>query len=102
MAGIPPIPGRVGTIRSPDTRQAPPEFLGAISETPTSITETYRAPARFTPVSNAELASPPDGRLAALARFSRVEWVQPVVADQYGERSPAAACVGLGVARWTQ
>ena len=61
VAGVPPIPGRVGTIRSPDTRQAPPEFLGAISETPTSITETYRAPARFTPVSDAELASPPDG-----------------------------------------
>ena len=61
VAGIPPIPGRVGTIRSPDTRQAPPEFLGAISETPTGITETYRAPERFTPVSDAELASPPDG-----------------------------------------
>ena len=61
VAGIPPIPGRVGTIRSPDTRQAPPEFLGAISETPTGITETYRAPEGYTPVSNAELASPPDG-----------------------------------------
>ena len=61
VAGIPPIPGRVGTIRSPDTRQAPPEFLGRISETLTSITETYRAPEGFTPVSDAELASPPDG-----------------------------------------
>ena len=61
VAGIPPIPGRVGTIRSPETVQAAPEFLGAISETVTSITETYRAPERFTPVSDAELASPPDG-----------------------------------------
>ena len=60
-AGIPPIPGRVGTIRSPEGVQAPPEFLGAITETLTSITETYRAPERFTPVSDAELASPPDG-----------------------------------------
>ena len=60
-AGIPPIPGRVGTIRSPEGVQAPPEFLGTITETPTSITETYRAPERFTPVSDAELASPPDG-----------------------------------------
>ena len=61
VAGIPPIPGRVGTIRSPETVQAPPEFLGAISETPTGITETYRAPEGYTPVSNADLASPPDG-----------------------------------------
>ena len=61
LAGIPPIPGRVGTIHSPEAVQAPPEFLGSISETPTSITETFRAPERFTPVSNDELASPPDG-----------------------------------------
>jgi len=61
VAGIPPIPGRVGTIFSPEAVQAPPEFLGAISETPTGITETYRARERFTPVSNAELVSPPDG-----------------------------------------
>ena len=61
VAGIPPIPGRVGTIRSPDTRQAPPEFLGSISETATSITETFRAPRQFVPVSNADLVSPPDG-----------------------------------------
>ena len=61
VVGITPIPGRVGTIRSPETRQAPPEFLGAISETPTGVTETYRAAEGFTPVSSAELASPPDG-----------------------------------------
>ena len=61
VVGIPPIPGRVGTIRSPEGIQAPPEFLGAITETLTSITETYREPERFTPVSDAELASPPDG-----------------------------------------
>ena len=61
VAGIPPIPGRLGTVRSPETVQAPPEFLGAISETPTGITETYRAVQGYTPVSDAELASPPDG-----------------------------------------
>ena len=66
VAGVPPIPGRVGTIRSPDTRQAPPEFLGAISETPTSITETYRAPARFTPVSERRIGLASRWRLGCI------------------------------------
>ena len=61
VAGIPPIPGRLGTVRSPEGVQAPPESLGALSETLTSITETYRAPERFAPVSDADLVSPPDG-----------------------------------------
>ena len=61
VAGIPPIPGRLGTVRSPDTRQAAPEFLGEISETTSSITETFQAAESYSPVSDAELASPPDG-----------------------------------------
>ena len=61
VAGLPPIPGRLGTVRSPEGVQAPPVSLGALSETPTSVTETYRAPRRFTPVSEADLVSPPDG-----------------------------------------
>jgi alcohol dehydrogenase (cytochrome c) len=58
---VTPIPGRVGTVRSPQTLQAPPEFLGTISETAMGVTETFRAPERYTPVSGADLASPPDG-----------------------------------------
>ena len=61
VAGIPPIPGRIGTVRSPDTRQVAPEFLGELSETATSITETFRAAESYTPVTDAELASPPAG-----------------------------------------
>jgi alcohol dehydrogenase (cytochrome c) len=60
-SGIPPVPGRVGTVRSPGTVQRSPEFLGSVSETATSITETFRAVERFTPVSEAELADPPVG-----------------------------------------
>ena len=61
VAEIPPVPGRLGTIRSPDTVQAPPEFRGDASETATSITETLRVAEWLTPVSEAELVSPPDG-----------------------------------------
>ena len=61
VAGVPPVPGRIGTIRSPDTIQTLPEFRGETSETTTSITRTYRAAEWLTPVSEAELVSPPDG-----------------------------------------
>ena len=60
-SGAPPVPGRAGTIRSPDTRQAPPESLGEITETATSVTETFRAADSYDAVSDAELASPPPG-----------------------------------------
>ncbi len=60
-SGTPPVPGRAGTIRSPDTRQAPPEFLGEITETETSVTETFRAADGYDAVSDADLASPPPG-----------------------------------------
>ena len=61
LAGVPPIPGRAGTIRSTDSVQAPPEFLGEVSETDTGITQTYRAIDSYTPVSEAELRNPPAG-----------------------------------------
>ena len=61
VAGVPPVPGRIGTIRSPDTIQAQPESRGELSETTTSITETFRAAEWLTAVSDAELVSPPDG-----------------------------------------
>ena len=59
--GIPPVPGRAGTGPSPDTVQAAPEFLGEVSETATGITQTYRRVEQYTPVSEAELRSPPEG-----------------------------------------
>ena len=61
VAGVPPVPGRIGTIRSPDTIQAQPESRGVLSETTTSITETFQAAEWLTPVSETELVSPPDG-----------------------------------------
>lgn len=61
VGGTPPIPGRLGTIPSPDSRQAPPEFRGSVSETETSLTETYRRIESFQPVTDAELANPPEG-----------------------------------------
>ena len=61
VGGEPPVPGRTGRIRSPETRQVAPEFLGDLSETATSITETFRAVESYDPVSDAELASPPPG-----------------------------------------
>ena len=61
VAGLPPIPGRSGRIRSPDTIQAPPEFLGDVSENATGITQTYRAVDSYTPVSEADLRAPPVG-----------------------------------------
>ena len=61
VAGVPPVPGRLGSIRSPDSIQSPPESRGAVSETETSLTETFRAADWLTPVSEAELVTPPDG-----------------------------------------
>ena len=61
VAGVPPVPGRIGTTRSRDSVQSPPEFRGNVSETTTSMTETFRAAEWLTPVTEAELVSPPDG-----------------------------------------
>ena len=61
VAGVPPVPGRIGTIRSPDTIQAQPTFRGEVSETTTSVTETFQSADWLTPVSEADLVSPPDG-----------------------------------------
>ena len=59
--GTPPVPGRLGTVRSPATVQGPPTSLGRVSETPTGVSETFREISAFMPVSDAELASPPPG-----------------------------------------
>jgi len=61
VAGIPPIPGRLGTAPSPDSRTEPPRFRGAISETEWSTTETFRALRSFQAVTDADLANPPEG-----------------------------------------
>ena len=61
VAGVPPVPGRIGTTRSRDSVQSPPEFRGNVSETTTSMTETFQAAEWLTPVTEAELVSPPDG-----------------------------------------
>ncbi|MGE4055764.1 MAG: PQQ-binding-like beta-propeller repeat protein, partial [Vicinamibacterales bacterium] len=63
-AAVYPIPGRVGTSPSPDSVRAmsagmAPAGGGALTETPTAITWTYRSVPRFTPPSDAELADPP-------------------------------------------
>jgi alcohol dehydrogenase (cytochrome c) len=59
--GVPPVPGRVGTARSPEGVMRPPASLGTLVETPTSVTEIFRPAPSYTPVSAAELASPPAG-----------------------------------------
>ena len=41
ISGIPPVPGRIGTVPSPDSVQSPPEIRGEVSETTTSLTETF-------------------------------------------------------------
>lgn len=56
----PPVPGRAGTGPSAEGRDAIVESAD-VNETPTGVTRTYRPPERFTPVSDAELAHPPDG-----------------------------------------
>ena len=57
---IVPVPGRPGTGPSPHGVNRPPEVVGTRQLTPTSITETFRSVERFTPVSDADLVSPPD------------------------------------------
>ena len=56
-----PVPGRVGNTRSPDTLQEWPTTAGAVYETPSARSETFRTADRFTPVSDAVLQSPPAG-----------------------------------------
>ena len=58
VGGTPPIPGRVGTINSPNSVMRPPEFLGDISETPTSTTETFQPRESFAYVSDEDLIAP--------------------------------------------
>ena len=61
IAEIRPVPGRAGTVRSPETVQAAPEFLGEVSETATSVTETFQAVESYAAVSDTELSAPPEG-----------------------------------------
>lgn len=58
-----PEPGRPGNTPTPGGRGfgAPPPPVGQVTETPTSVTVTYRPIENLTPVSDAELASPPAG-----------------------------------------
>jgi len=56
---VPPAPGRPGTGPSSETRMRPPTSVGSVSETPTSVTSTYRAVEGFRPVTDAALANPP-------------------------------------------
>ena len=57
----PPTPGRPGTGPSPHGIDRPPQVLGHVHETPTSITKTYRPIKGFAPTPAAELAKPPEG-----------------------------------------
>lgn len=59
--GVPPVPGRPGTMPSPESVARPPVTLGTLVETPTSETEIFRGVPSYDPVSNADLASPPPG-----------------------------------------
>ena len=52
-----PVPGRPGNTPSPDAIT----FQPSVSETPTGRTVTFQRADRFTPASDAELLSPPDG-----------------------------------------
>ena len=63
--GTTPVPGRAGSMPSPGGRNAVPDY-GELSETPTGFTRTFRRVEGFTPVTDAELRSPPDG-----------EWLNP-------------------------
>ena len=56
-----PVPGRIGNTRSPNTLQDWPTTAGTVYETPSARAEVFRAADRFTPVSDAELQSPPAG-----------------------------------------
>ncbi len=57
---IPPVPGQVGTGPSPEGVNSLPDF-GALSETPTGATRTFRPIDNFNPVSDAELRDPAPG-----------------------------------------
>jgi alcohol dehydrogenase (cytochrome c) len=55
----PPVPGRAGTGPSAETRTRPPTSIGEVTETPTSVTATYRPVVGYRPVTDAALANPP-------------------------------------------
>ena len=58
-AVVPPVPGRPGTGHSPHALTGPPPGgVGAVTETPTGMTRTWR-PAGPAPASDADLADPP-------------------------------------------
>ena len=61
VAVIPPTPGRPGTGPSPHGIDRPPQVVGDVHETPTSITKTYRPIEGYAPTTAAELAKPPEG-----------------------------------------
>ena len=63
--GTTPVPGRAGSIPSPGGRDAVPDY-GELSETRTGFTRTFQRLERYTPVSDADLRSPPAG-----------EWLNP-------------------------
>jgi alcohol dehydrogenase (cytochrome c) len=54
----PPVPGRPGTVASPEAVSSRPE-VARVHESETGRTRTFRDPPSFAPVSDAELASPP-------------------------------------------
>jgi alcohol dehydrogenase (cytochrome c) len=58
---VPPTPGSLGTGPSAGARMRPPASVGDVTETPTSITATYRPVGGFSPVTDAELLDPPAG-----------------------------------------
>ncbi|MEX0856056.1 MAG: PQQ-binding-like beta-propeller repeat protein [Gemmatimonadota bacterium] len=57
-AGVPPVPGRPGTVPSPEGRSVPPE-VGVLTESPTGLTRTFAEAEGFRNVTPAELADPP-------------------------------------------
>ncbi len=59
VAVIPPVPGRVGTGPSPGALDRPPDVVGDMTETATSVTQTLRPVEGFDPVSNEDLVAPP-------------------------------------------
>ena len=63
--GTPPRPGIAGSVPPPEGLNSVPDY-GALSETATGATRTYRAAGSLTPVSDAELRDPPEG-----------EWLNP-------------------------
>ena len=57
----PPEPGRPGNVPSANAFDRPPPFRGERVETPTGVTEAFRAVEGFRPATAADLTSPPDG-----------------------------------------